>query len=243
MTAVWAVVIGLALLILFLAMLVVGLLRSHAEILRRLDKLGVRLDDDQQGSEPITLTTTASLGDAADIAGLDPNGEPVILSPAAGRDPVLLAFLSTSCSSCSVFWETFDATWIDIESKRYRVVIVTLGADEESPTRAGKLRTGGADVVMSSDAWNAYEVPGAPYFVLVDAAKGRVFGEGTSATVDALRGFLRDASNDLEWDQSQRGPDTTDADRERMIDDELRRAGLEPGDPRLYHKPADEGEA
>ena len=237
MTAVWSVVVGLALLVLFLSMLVVGLLRSHAEILRRLDKLGVRLDDDHQGSQDLmAVTPKPERSVVADIVGIDPNGEPVVVSPAIGADPTLLAFLSTSCSSCTLFWESIDSSSLSVGNVSYRVVVVTLGEGDESPTRASSLRRGSADVVMSSEAWKQYEVPGAPYFVLVDPVRGLVVGEGTSSTVDALHGFLTDSAGDFEWDQQRRSmPDRTDLDRERMIDEELRRAGLEPGDPRLYH--------
>ncbi len=237
MTAVWSVTIGLALLVVFLGMLVVGLLQSHAEILRRLDKLGVRLDDDSQGPREL-----ASIGrkpiqtDVSDIVGVDTMGEPVVVSPLVGNDPTLIAFLSTTCSSCTVFWESFDRSHVTFGDRRYRVVVVTLGEGEESPTRANGLRKGSAEVVMSSDAWSQYEVPGAPYFVLIDPSQSAVIGEGTSSTVDALKGFLADSAGDLEWDQTRASlPDRTDQDREAMIDEELRRAGLEPGDPRLYH--------
>ena len=37
--------------------------------------------------------------------------------------------------------------------------------------------------VMSSDAWDAYDVPMSPFFVLVDGPSGRVVGEGSGSVV------------------------------------------------------------
>ncbi|MGF1617325.1 MAG: hypothetical protein ACFCU2_05890, partial [Acidimicrobiia bacterium] len=68
----------------------------------------------------------------------------------------------------------------------------------------------------------------------VDTETQQVIGEGTAVDMSALSTFLSDAAGDRRWDQSNLS-DRTDADRERIIDDELRRAGLHPGDPRLYH--------
>ena len=235
MTAVWSVIIALAIGVVFLSLLVVGLLRSHAEIIRRLDSLGVRLDGDERGGAPIALSTTrAPRSSVPGLAGVSPDGEPLVLSPVVGEDPVLLAFLSTTCSSCTVFWEWFTSPTVEVEGQTYRVIVATLGADEESPTRALSLKRGTVDVVMSSSSWQDYEVPGAPYFALVDPLEKVVVGEGTAPTVEALKGFLRDSTGDRAWDRSRRVIDRTDKDRERMVDEELRRAGIYPGDPSLY---------
>ena len=244
MTAVYSIVIALSLAIIFLGVLVVGLLRSHAEVLKRLDRLGVRLDDPELHQHETTLAVRALTSDSVDsgeykdVVGTTPEGDTVSVSPGLGEDPTLLAFLSTSCSSCTNFWEGFDAPVSVIGRTRFRVAVVTLGPDEESPTRAAGLRRGSVDVLMSSQAWDDYSVPGAPYFVLVAPAGGGVIGEGTASTFAALEEFLTDAGNDQDWDRS-RSRDRTDADRERMVDRDLRSAGLEPNDPRLYHSPGD----
>lgn len=234
MTMVYSVVIGLALLVVFLALLVVGLLRTQGEILRILNQLGVRLDE-ADSSDPITLSSSRREA-ANEIVGVTPEGDPVVTSVVSGTDPVLLAFLSTTCTSCSEFWDAIAADEMMLHNARYRVLVVTLGPDEESPTRAIKLKRGTVDVVMSSDAWARFEVPGAPYFAVVDPTSGQVIGEGSAANMAALTTFLGDAAGDQRWDREARS-DRTDRDREEIVDAELRRAGLLPGDPRLYHPP------
>ncbi len=240
MTLAYSLIIGLAVVVALLVMIVAGVLRSHAEILRRLDQLGVRIDEPDHEHGTLSISPKqAPLGQevAPAFSGISPDGDPVSISPASGGDPTLLAFLSTSCSSCAAFWEYFDSSLIRIDGNRYRVVVVTLGSDEESPTRAGKLRSGGVDVVMSSEAWQAYEVPGAPYFVAVEPGSGAIVGQGSTTGVPSLTTFLSDSVGDQSWDRATR--DKTDAERERLVDDELRRAGLEPGDPRLHHEPGE----
>lgn len=234
MSGVYAAVIGLTALVLLLAVLCVALLRSHAEILRHLDRLGIRLDDTRSGA-PLSMTRrSGGPTSGSQISGVTPAGEPLVISPTTGHDPVLLAFLSTTCSSCTVFWEGLDRPQMEIAGSRYRVLLVTLGAEEESPTRAGSLAKGDVEVVMSSQAWTDYQVPGAPYFVLIDPDDGAVVGEGSASTFEALTTFLSDAAGDRHWDAERSFADGTDSDRERMIDEELRRAGIHPGHPSLH---------
>jgi hypothetical protein len=119
---------------------------------------------------------------------------------------------------------------------RHRVVIVTLGEAEESPTRAQTMAKAGADVIMSSTTWNEFGVPGAPYFVLIEPGTGSTLGEGSAMSYESLVEFLTDATNDQTWDlETSRSP----LSEETRIDSELRRAGLLPDDPRLYHEEGD----
>jgi hypothetical protein len=114
---------------------------------------------------------------------------------------------------------------------RHRVLVMTLGESEESPTRAQSLANPAVDVVMSSSGWSDFEVPGAPYFVLLEPGTSRIIGEGSAMTFESLEEFLSDATNDQKWDL-----DTSNRleSEESRIDVELRRAGILPGDPRLY---------
>ena len=89
----------------------------------------------------------------------------------------------------------------------------------------------GVDVVMSSTTWNEFEVPGAPYFALIEPGTSRVVGEGSATTFDSLVEFLTDATNDQQWDLNVGRPVE---DEESRIDADLRKAGILPGDPRLY---------
>lgn len=231
-----------------LSVLVVGLLRSHAEILRRLHELGAGLDPTADtadsagvGPRPVQMgppsPRTTGVG-APELVGVTPNDEAVALSPAAAGRDTLLAFLTTGCTSCMPFWE-----WI-AESPATptggRVVVVTRGPGDESVGSARNLSRGGrVDVVMSSEAWEAYGVPGAPYFVQVDGRTGKVSGEGTAKTWDQVQQLLTRAAtdDDVRADDGPAGPWTSDAEREVRIDRELENAGILPGDPRLFHQP------
>lgn len=223
-----------------LGLLVVGLLRSHAEILRKLHELGINLDDEtghahaRSTTSPVALSAPSprTQGDAApEVVGVTPFDEAVSIAPSAGDRDTVLAFLTTGCTSCLGFWEALK----DRAAHRgLRVVVVTRGPGDESVGAARKLvgTATALDVVMSSEAWQAYSVPGAPYFVSVRAATGRVSGEGTGRTWDQVLDLLARADAD---DTGPAGPWTTDAERETRIDRELEAAGILPGDPRLYH--------
>jgi hypothetical protein len=227
------VVIALALVVGLLGILVVGLLRSHADILRRLESIGAGLDGSHEHSSQITLTRRDAVSVAERrVIGVTPDGEPVVVSLSAGADPTLIAFLSTTCSTCTPFWEGLESSLMHFGGHRHRVLIVTLGESEESPTRAQSMAKPGVDVIMSSTSWSEFEVPGAPYFALIEAETSRVVGEGSAMTFESLEEFLSDATNDQKWDlQTSGGVGISEEDR---IDAELRRAGILPGDPRLY---------
>lgn len=239
MTALYAIVIGLAVIVFLLGLLVVGLLRSHADILRRLESLGAGLEVPQEHNHGSQITLTRKENTPLrerSIGGVTPDGEPVVLSLGSGADPTLVAFLSTTCSTCTPFWEGLQSSLMHFGGHRHRVVIVTLGESEESPTRAQSLAQPEVDVVMSSAGWTDFEVPGAPYFVLLEAGTGRVVGEGSAMTFESLEEFLTDATNDQNWDlQASQTPHT----EEDRIDADLRRAGILPGDPRLYPQKGD----
>jgi hypothetical protein len=242
-----------ALALALLSVLVVGLLRSHAEILRRLHELGAGLEDghDHAGSPggpvPVAPPSPRRQGEGApDIDGVTPFDDAVALSP--GSRHTLLAFLTTGCTSCLGFWEALRD--VAVTPSGARVVVVTRGPGDESVGTARQLAGGRIDVVMSSDAWDAYAVPGAPYFVHVDGSTGRVSGEGTARTWDQVLQLLRAADTDAHavagpgpgarTGAEMAGPWSSDAEREVRIDRDLQAAGILPGDPRLYHAPAED---
>ncbi len=171
-------------LLVLLIVLVAALLRSHAELLRRLGPEG---SDAPRLPEP----PADARGDAIapELAGVTPTGDAVKL--ALTGSPTLLAFLSSGCTSCAGFWETLGdrRALPDV-----RNVIVTRGADREQRSRLRSLAPAGVPVVMSSEAWRDYAVPGSPYFVLVEA--GEVRGEGVATTWDALTSLVRDAAHE-----------------------------------------------
>ena len=239
MTAVYSVVIAMGVVVILLGMLVVGLLRSHADVLQRLESAGTGLGEEGQdhASSHITLTRKEPTPiPELRVAGTTPSGEPLVTSLSGGAEPTLVAFLSTTCSSCTPFWDGLESSRMYFGGQPHRVLVVTLGETEESPTRAQALAKPGADVVMSSAAWKDFEVPGAPFFVLVEPGTNRVIGEGTATTYESLIEFLTDATNDQQWDLEVGG---SLANEENRIDTDLRQAGILPGDARLYPEKGD----
>jgi hypothetical protein len=222
-----AVVIIEAVVIVLLLVLVAGLLKSHAEILRRLDSRGAGGDE---ATQPQRLSTTG-LGKAPanEISGVDPFGSAVSVSLGHQRGETLLSFLSTGCASCRVFWEQL-ANSQEMPTSDTRPVIVTKGPQAESPAKVADLAPGGVKVVMSDEAWDAFRVPLTPYFMLVDG-DGAVMGEGSAANMNRLLGLFRQSAAD-------NSPVTLSTrQRERFTDDQLTGSGIEPGDPSLYEDP------
>ena len=240
-----ALVVGLTFAVLILGVLVAGLLRSHAEILRSLHELGAgREDTAPRGPvdvpfevRPGVVGPGAAMGvAAADIVGVTPVDESALVSvTGAGRD-TLLAFLSSGCLTCFTFWEAF-APGRDLGLPAgTRLVVVTKGREMESPSAVRDLAPPGLTVVMSTQAWDDYGVPGSPYFVHVDGAAGRVSGEGSATAWEQVVRLVREASEDraLTLRQGQ-GEDRGDgAHREAQADRELLRAGITPGHDSLY---------
>ena len=239
-----ALVVVEACAIALLALLVAGLLRSHAEILRALHELGAGIDPD--AATPPGSRTAAAPGDApvrnlgdpaADLEGVSPLGDPLAIGVVGARHRTLLAFLSSGCLTCHGFWSALDGDAERSLPRDTRVVIVTKGDDAESITRVRKLSPRHVPVVMSSAAWDRYGVPVAPYFVLVDGPTGHVVGEGAAGTWDHVMRLMREsldddraAADDVD-DVRSRG---TWAEREAHADEELRRAGIHPGHASLY---------
>src|SRR4051794_24390025 len=97
-----AVVIAEAVAIVFLGLLVVGLLRSHADILKALHELGAGLEDDDAPARRRTTTTTSGGGansTAHDVSGTTPDESAAAVSVVGARQDTVLAFLSTTCMS------------------------------------------------------------------------------------------------------------------------------------------------
>lgn len=238
------VVALLAVVVALLAVVVVGLLRAHADVLRALDRLGAGRDGDDQparvgGRQPAPSARTGR--PAADLSGttLD-GGAQVIRVIGADRDTLLL-FLSSGCLTCQAFWQALREPGALGLPDRIRVVAVTKDLDQESPSTLSDLAPArGVVTLLSSQAWEDYQVPGSPYAVLVDGSSGRVVGEGTGADWEQVGNLLAQATGDLAY----AGQDTPHARKarhdmviERDTDDELLAAGIRPGDASLYPRP------
>jgi hypothetical protein len=226
-----------------LTVVVVGLLRSHGEILRRLHSLGAGLDPDATDA-PVALRPRgdlpragAGLGQAADLSGAGLHDDAVSIPIVGVRHRTLLAFLSSGCLTCRGFWDAFDHPETLGLPTDVRLVVVTKDAAEESVHTIRDLAPRDLAVVMSSAAWEHYGVPGSPYFALVSGPAGRVVGEGTGASWDQVKSLLAHADGDASEQGARIGGGA--AATEARIDLELLAQGIEPGDPRLY-RTADE---
>jgi hypothetical protein len=216
-------------LLVLLIVLVAGLLRSHAEIMRR-------LGSGEGGPGPLTASAPSAPAarersreavSAPELAGVTPTGDAVKLAFEGGATaPTLLAFLTSGCSTCAGFWETLPERRLPAG---VRTVIVTHGADRERPAKLRALSPAGIPVVMSSQAWDDYEIPGAPYFVLVDSA---IRGEGVATTWHALASLVGDAIEDER--EAQRPSAGAGERRTERIDETFAAAGIGPEHPSLY---------
>jgi hypothetical protein len=267
-----ALAIVLCVVVLLLAVLVAGLLRSHADILKALHELGVgvgepgavddhRHDDTHPrrgaaGSDaPGPVRTPLTMGpplpgernstSAPPVAGMTPGGDALAITVIGGHGLTLLAFLSSGCATCAGFWQAFrtpDQLGLPVGT---RLVVVTKGPDLEIPGEVAALAPVGLPVVMSTDAWGEYEVPGSPFFVLVDGASGRRIGEGVANHFHQVVELVRRAESDARvFSIGSRSRGLVDGlagpERELDNDRELIDAGILPGDPSLYPSSLDD---
>jgi hypothetical protein len=234
----------LAVVVAVLLVLVAGLLRSHALILRRLHELGAGIGDPTavRAVPGRPGPSDAATGRAAaDVVGVDPDGDAVALRVVGAPHDTVLAFLSSTCLTCGRFWDDLrDPRSVPLPQGA-RLVVVAKGPQEESPSAIADLAPRGVTTVLSSDAWEAYEVPGSPYVVCVDGPSGTVKGEGTGGSWAQVAGLLAQATGDVGFTAGggRRRKARADAEREADIDAALLAAGVLPGDERLY-RPLDE---
>jgi hypothetical protein len=234
-------VVLLAVVVALLVVLVAGLLRSHAEILRALHELGVDLDPDQPAPTRVGATVAPDLRrstrEAADIAGRTPTGDAASFVIVGASRSTMLAFLTSGCATCANFWNAFaDPTSLRVPGDA-RLVVVTKGEEAESPGRLAKFAPPDVPVVMSTEAWDAYEVPVAPYFAYVDGETGAIVGEGAANTWEHVVSMCEQAMSDAGLSPSRgrrRGRRPDRRAREQRADATLRAAGIEPGHPSLY---------
>ena len=230
-----ALIVVEAVALVLLALLVAGLLRSHAEILRALHRLGV---DVEGGGPDRRVTLRVELGvarphvtaePAFDVVGTTADGEAIAVGVVGAPHDTLIAFLSSGCITCHGFWDAFrEPTSLSLP-KQTRLVIATQGPEQESAAKVLALAPKDVPVVMSTAAWAGYGVPGAPYFIHVHGASGRVLGEGAASTWAQVASLLQQAVDD--------GPTVSaaaDATREARADHELLAAGITPDHPSLY---------
>jgi len=246
----------LAVAFVMMAVLVVSLLRSHAEILRALHDLGVTLDpsrpagpatfDLRERNEPGTASASGAssawdesrpepkpgpMADVFDLMGESPDGEAMAVAVGGSTEPALLAFLSSGCGTCRDFWQAIGrGETISLRGRDARVVAVTRGLDSESPAAVAEMAGPSLTTVMSTEAFEDYGVPAAPYFVLIDG--DQVVGEGTATSWAQLRDLLSKAVADGAHGRTRRDL-LSGRLRSAKVDAELSAAGIGPDHPSL----------
>src|ERR1700761_4174074 len=253
------VTIVIAVLLVIALVYIVALLRSHADILRRLAALeerapsaGVRAapGPDMRDGPAAAAVGGGEVTTAGPISGTTLQGDSVTLSFGPGSPVTLLAFLTSGCASCAPLWAGLHEER-DLSHLAHRVAVVTHDPMRESPTRLERLAPPGTDVIMSSAAWGDYAVPGSPHFVLTDGAGG-ILGRGSALSWSQLETMVADARADArraanparpaaDPARNAAGPDRTAADPARTTAERAQRsegalasAGIGPGHPSLY---------
>ena len=226
-----AVVIVEGVAIALLALLVAGLLRSHAEILRRLHQLGAGiLPDDSVVRPPGVGGAARPQGAGAhDVSGVTLSDETAAIAVRTPEHDTVLAFLSSGCETCGRFWKAFGDPSLPVPGGA-RLLVVAKELGEESPARLAEVAPADTPLVLSSRAWVDYRVPGAPYFVYVHGPTGRVVGEGTGGSWAQVAGLLGQALADARAADGGAGTDD-------HVERELLAAGIGPDHPSLYGPP------
>jgi hypothetical protein len=253
-----AVVVAEGVAIALLGVLVLGLLRSHALILRALHELGAGLElerggpaasaagpvpvDLDTGIMPATRVPTVA---GVQISGSTLDGDEVTI-PVAGADRrTLIAFLSSGCAVCQTFWSELSSGVPAVPGDG-RLLVVAKGPEAESQSSLREL-AGELEVVQSSQAWADYGVPGSPYFVYVE--DGVITGEGSSTSWAQVRDLMSQAVADSALARRRAGrtgpgplgpPSGTPGPNLRdgsWADRELLGAGIHPGHASLYEAP------
>lgn len=228
---------------------VVGVLGSHADLVQRLTTLE-NLSSDRTPEATLSMPDgvvamppTTEQREVNTLRGTDVDLRPteVDLSSIATRY-TLLAFVSTSCLSCLEIWRDVieagpDAAMIEADEDAATLFIVLKGREVENLGKARLLaKETLPSVLFSSQAWEEMDVPGSPYFALIDNRSQLVVGAGSASTWTQLRTLASDAMLELSL-AAQIDAGIASATGYRSLiareDGELRQAGLLPGDPSL----------
>jgi hypothetical protein len=256
-----ALVLILTFVVLLLGILVAGLLRSHADILKSLHDLGAGVGDpaatgpDERGhhagghrsSQPVQVPFTMGpplpgerdSTSAPTVAGVTPGGDALAVTVTGHDTLTLIAFLSSGCTTCAGFWEAFQNPQELGLPDGIRLLVVTKGPELEIANEVKAKAHERLSVIMSTEAWGDYEVPGSPFFVLVDGRAGRRIGEGVANHFSQVAELVRRAEVDVRaFGRASRSKSFADGldgpARESANDEELLAAGIHPGDQSLY---------
>jgi hypothetical protein len=108
------------------------------------------------------------------IEGRAPDGTPATV-PVGAADRVVVAFLTSSCTSCRPFWAGTGGG-----RGRSPLVIVTPDPETEDRSEVARRAPEGVPVVMSTATWLAYGVQGSPFFLVIGGGAVRAEGFASS---------------------------------------------------------------
>jgi hypothetical protein len=237
------VVAALTVVVAVQTLFVLGLLRSHADLLARVAQLAER--EPARAAEPsptampegvVPAPATLEQTVVRSIEGLDHELEPYRLAVRDVSTPYLLvAFLSTSCFSCLDIWRDVieggeAASTVDAGDDTASLLIVLKAREYENLGKATALaRETPVPVLLSGSAWEELDVPGSPYFALIATGEERVVGAGSAQSWHQLKSLASDGMLELSLatkPSSNGGGYRSIIERE---DDDLARAGIHPG--------------
>lgn len=224
-----------------LCVLVAGLLRAYGTVLRRLHQLdgggtGPReFDLLPMTANRVKEVEVTQFGPAHDVAGETLSGELVSARVVGVEQDTLLLFLSSSCASCESFWTDLGRPGAIHLPAGTRLLVVAQSPADEQVELLQAMAPSGLDVILSSESWRDYEVPGSPHVVYVDGRSGRIRGEGTGQSLRQVAELLARSTGDVGFvtGAPARKP-SRDREQEAAVDRELLANGILPGDPRLY---------
>jgi hypothetical protein len=221
-----------------LAVLVAGLLRAYASVLARLHDLegggaaAPQFRTVEQVPAPANgVESRSEWTQAHDVFGATLDGDAVAARVVGAEQDTLLAFLSSGCAGCAVFWDELAEPHRLALDAGLRLLVVTKDAEEEDVAALARLCPPGVDLLMSSRAWADYGVPGSPFVTVVHGATGRVSGHGSAQSFAQLSALIGRAGGARPGGVRK---SAADRDREADVDRELMAAGILPGDPSLY---------
>jgi hypothetical protein len=229
---------GEAVALVVLGVFVLALVHSYAGLAARVDELtGARSPRGEPFVAPRDGAPSVRADVVAQVTGMSPAGEAAIIPLVGVERDTLLAFLTSTCTSCQRLWLELAEADGGVLPSSLRLLVMPKGPEHESPASILAAAPAGCDVVMSSTAWSDFHVPGSPYFVLVGAATGAVLGEGTALTWSRVVDLAAVATGDEHLASGVRRDPRKPADdlrREAAVDRILLDAGIAPGDPSLY---------
>ena len=198
-----AMIVGLTLVVALLAVLVAGLLRANAEVIRSLHQMGVNLGPDAPASPPLrhpgcpSYPGPTDAGDVIDLVGDHPRGDAISLAVSGVRHDTLIAFLTSGCQTCRGFWDSFQ------RGRRMSRRGPAGGGDpgarsrvaghDRQPGRPRRRRRPGGDVHRGLGALRR---PVRSVFRVRLGAGGRVVGEGVAAGWEEVRRLVANAVAD-----------------------------------------------